>query len=176
MKLLKKLLLRCFIVMPLFALVGCASFVDMAQHGFKTKEERIWGLWNCTIEIPSEYEGDIATKLVSENSYIRNGRFNSFGEMTLTLPHEDERIDVIYSLIATGVWEVLDNALISTIENMTFINESHPELEEALKITEMFPENITGSEEIMTLSETHFIVKGLHGTLQESARASNGDG
>ena len=79
---------------------------------------------------------------------------------------------VMYSLLATGVWEVQDNHLISTIENMKITNHSHPELEALLKISEMFPENITGSEEIITLTDESLIVKGLHGTLQTCVRAN----
>lgn len=159
-------------VFPLLILVSCASFVDMAQHGFQTKEARIWGLWVCTIEVLAEYEGDTTALLVSENSYIRNGRFNGFGDLTVTVPYEGEQVEVMYSLLATGVWEVQDNHLISTIENMKITNHSHPELEALLKISEMFPENITGSDEIIVLTDDQLIIKGLHGTLQECVRGN----
>ncbi len=170
MKQVKQLLLSCFITIPSLLLAGCVSFVDMAQHGFQTKEERLWGLWTCTIDEPAEYEGGMAALLVSEDSYIRNGRFNSLGDLTVTVPYEGELVSVKYSLLATGVWELRDNHLISTIENMKITNHSHPELEERLKISSLFPEKITESGEILELSETHFVVKGLHGTLQQCER------
>lgn len=131
--------------------VGCASH---AAQGVTT-EEKLYGKWECEFTDIS----DAGTfKLVTEDTYIRNGRANSFGELTFSVPQVPGE-EFVYSISATGDWEVQGKYLVMTADDVKIVNLSHPGLDDEFSLEKIFPENISESSEIIEISETKLVVR-----------------
>lgn len=141
-------------ILPLasvFLFVGCATHAAQDQ----TTEEKLYGKWNCEFSDASE---DQSFSLVSEDTYIRNGRANSFGDLKFTVPQMPNQ-EFVYSITATADWEVQDKYLVTTIDDVKIVNLSHPELDEILNLKDFFPENVSESAEILDISANRLILR-----------------
>ena len=112
-----------------------------------TYENKIHGAWNCSFEQKME-GGKIL--LSTEDSYIDNGKFNSFGTMILNL--ERERVELEYNIAGTGSWYVKSGKLYHTLEDIKFVNLTNPELDDILNLTDLFPKNVTESSSIKSIN------------------------
>lgn len=116
--------------------------------------EKLFGTWSCEASFK---ENDIEIKIVSDDTYVRNGSSNSFGTMTLQLSKEAPPIE--YSIASTGTWEIDSKFLVTTFTDLKIVNLSHPEFDKILNLQEMFPMNMSESAEIVELSYTTLSVK-----------------
>lgn len=127
-----------------------------SDQGVKTQaiKKALYGSWNCGIDVE---EGATRMSIASEDTFIRNGRSNSFGTMKLKISAELPEIE--YSIAASSTWEIIDGFLVSTLTDVKVINISHPEFDKVINLQDMFPKNISESAEIVELSQSKLILK-----------------
>jgi hypothetical protein len=135
----------------IFLFVGCASHA--AQN--LTTEEKLYGKWNCEF---SEARGGQSFSIVTEDTYIRNGRSNSFGDLKFTVPKMPGE-EFVYSVTATADWYVQGKYLVMTMDDVKIVNLSHPGLDDVFSLAELFPENVSESAEIVDLSATKLVLR-----------------
>jgi len=136
----------------IFAIVasGCGA---TSQAQSIPPEDRLYGGWNCKHSVESE-----GTKVHVEyvTSYIRNGKSNSFGILKIETP---ELPEMEYSIASSAQWEVKGGYLIETADEIKLANVSHPEFDKILNLESMFPQKVSESYEILTLSSSILKIK-----------------
>ena len=81
--------------------------------------------------------------------YKKDGTWNSFGELIVDFPIEENKVKVVYSALGTGVWEIEDQNLVSMIDSIKVTNRNHPWLDQYFNMQEQFTLNERNSEQIM---------------------------
>lgn len=119
-------------------------------------EAMIHGAWNCKID--ESMDGGSLT-ISTEDSYIDNGRFNSFGTMTMNIDIESENISLKYSIAGTGTWDVKNGKLYQTLEDVKLVNLTAPEFDDVLNLSNMFPKNVSESSTITSIDKKSITVK-----------------
>ena len=114
----------------------------------------ISGAWSCLIEQGMD---GVSVTIDTEDSYVDNGRFNSFGSLQLSI--ESEGISIDYNLAGTGSWNVKNGKLYQTIEDIKIVNLTAPEFDSVFNLEEMFPKNISESSTITSIDNKHITVK-----------------
>ena len=112
------------------------------------------GSWNC---LTSLEEDDFSMIIETEDTYVRNGRSNSFG--TLKAKFAEELPEIEYSIGATGTWEILDGYLVDTLTDIKVVNISHPEFDSVFNLQDFFPTNISFSSEVIELTKSKLTLK-----------------
>ena len=87
--------------------------------------------------------------------YKKDGTWNSFGQLIVDFPIEENTVKVNYSALGTGVWEINDQSLVSMIDSIKVVNRNHPWLDEYFNMEEQFTLNDKRSEEIIVLSNDY---------------------
>jgi hypothetical protein len=136
---------------PVLLFVGCAS--HPAQY--MTTEEKLYGTWYCEFSQQSE-SGSFS--MSSEDTYVRNGRLDSFGFVSFRVP-ELPGVELEYSITYTADWEVQGKYIVQKIDDLKIINTSHPGLDDEFKFGDFFPENLSESSEIIRISETKLVLR-----------------
>ena len=72
-------------------------------------ETEILGNWICKDIWP----GYSAFEMIR---YKKDGTWNSFGELIVDFPIEENKVKVRYSALRTGLWEIEDQNLVSMID------------------------------------------------------------
>ena len=111
-------------------------------------ETEILGNWVCKDTWP----GYTALELIR---YKKDGTWNSFGQLIVDFPIEENTVKVNYSALGTGIWEIEDQSLVSMIDYIKVVNRNHPWLDEYFNMEEQFTLNDTRSEEIIVLSNDY---------------------
>jgi hypothetical protein len=120
-----------------------------------TTEEMFYGTWSC--EYKEESEGE-SFSLVYEDTYIRNGRVDSFGYLTFTVP-ELPGEELEYSIAATSDWEVQGKFLVMKVDDLKIVNLSHPGLDDVFSLEDIFPKGVSESAEIVDISATKLVLR-----------------
>ncbi|WP_295720348.1 hypothetical protein [uncultured Halovibrio sp.] len=134
----------------LASLVGCVSSENI-EH--KPVESRLYGTWECQA---SDKKDGTNVEMDAEVSYVRNGKANVIGEMTI---NASELPELTYAFSATSEWQYKDGYLIETIEDYNIVNVSHPGLDKVADLQSFVPKNISDSSKILVLNESNLKLK-----------------
>ena len=111
-------------------------------------ENEILGNWICKDIWP----GYSAFEMIR---YKKDGTWNSFGELIVDFPIEENKVKVRYSALGTGVWEIEDQNLVSLIDYIKVTNRNNSWLDEYFNMEEQFTLNDKKSEKIVVLSDDY---------------------
>ena len=111
-------------------------------------ETEIIGNWVCKDIWP----GYSAFEVIR---YKKDGTWNSFGELIVDFPIEENKVTVKYSALGTGVWEIEQQNLVSMIDSIKVTNRNNPWLDQYFNMEEQFTLNDKKSEEILVLSDDY---------------------
>ena len=111
-------------------------------------ETEILGNWICKDTWP----GYTALEFIR---YKKDGTWNSFGQLIVDFPIEENTVKVNYSALGTGIWEIEDQSLVSMIDYIKVVNRNHPWLDEYFNMEDQFILNDRISEEIIVLSDDY---------------------
>ena len=119
-------------------------------------ETEILGNWVCKDIWP----GYSAFEMIR---YKKNGTWNSFGELIVDFPIEDNQVKVRYSALGSGLWEIDEQNLVSSIEYIKVTNRNHAWLDPYFDMQGQFTLNKKNSEEILVLSDDYINLQPLTG-------------
>ena len=119
------------------------------SRAYKTE---ILGNWICKDFWP----GYSAFEMIR---YKKDGTWNSFGEVIVDFPIEENYLKVRYGAVGTGIWEIENDNLISMINYVKVTNRNHPWLDEYFNMQDQFTLNDRTSEEIVVLSDNYINLK-----------------
>ena len=136
-----KLLLTIFSVF----LINTSVSAAMSPRFYETE---ILGNWICKDTWP----GYTALEFIR---YKKDGTWNSFGQLIVDFPIEENTVKVNYSALGTGLWEIEDQSLVSMIDYIKVVNRNHPWLDEYFNMEDQFTLNDKRSEEIIVLSNDY---------------------
>ena len=125
--------------------ISFSASAAMSPHFY---EKEILGNWICKDVWP----GYSAFEMIR---YKKDGTWNSFGELIVDFPIEDNKVKVYYSALGTGVWEIDDQNLVSMIDSIKVTNRNHPWLEEYFSLQDEFSLNEKNSEKIVVLADDY---------------------
>ena len=91
--------------------------------------------------------------------YKKDGTWNSFGEVIVDFPIEENYLKVRYGAVGTGIWEIEDDNLVSMIDYVKVTNRNHSWLDEYFNLQDQFTLNDKTSEEIVVLSDNYINLK-----------------
>jgi len=111
-------------------------------------ETEILGNWICKDIWP----GYSAFEMIR---YKKDGTWNSFGELIVDFPIEENKVKVRYSALATGLWEIEDQNLVSMIDYIKVTNRNNSWLDDYFNMEEQFTLNDKKSEKILVLSDDY---------------------
>ena len=111
-------------------------------------ENEILGNWICKDIWP----GYSAFEMIR---YKKDGTWNSFGELIVDFPIEENKVKVRYSALGTGLWEIEDQNLVSMIDYIKVTNRNNSWLDEYFNMEEQFTLNDKKSEKIVVLSDDY---------------------
>ena len=123
-------------------LINTSASSAMSPRFYETE---ILGNWICKDIWP----GYSAFEMIR---YKKDGTWNSFGELIVDFPIEENKVKVRYSALGTGLWEIEDQNLVSMIDYIKVTNRNNPWLDEYFNMEEQFTLNDKKSEEILVLS------------------------
>ena len=87
--------------------------------------------------------------------YQKDGTWNSFGEIIVNFPLNENSLTVRYGALGSGIWEIENDNLISSINYVKVTNRNHPWLDEYFNMQDQFTLNDKTSEEIVVLSDNY---------------------
>jgi len=119
------------------------------SRDYKTE---ILGNWICKDFWP----GYAAFEMIR---YKKDGTWNSFGEVIVDFPIEENYLKVRYGAVGTGIWEIEDDNLVSMIDYVKVTNRNHSWLDEYFNLQDQFTLNDKTSEEIVVLSDNYINLK-----------------
>ena len=129
-------------------LIFIYSSTTLAAMSPRFYETEILGNWVCKDVCP----GYSAFEMIR---YKKDGTWNSFGELIVDFPVEENKVKVFYSALGSGVWEIEGQNLISMINTIEVRNRNHPWLEEYFSLQDEFKLNEKNSEEIVVLADDY---------------------
>ena len=91
--------------------------------------------------------------------YKKDGTWNSFGEVIVDFPIEENDITVRYSAVGTGLWEIENDNLVSLIDYVKVTTRTHAWIDEYFNMQDQFTLNEKTSEEIVVLSDNYINLK-----------------
>jgi len=138
-------------------LTSFSAFAAMSPHFY---EKEILGNWICKDVWP----GYSAFEMIR---YKKDGTWNSFGELIVDFPIEDNKVKVYYSALGTGIWEIDNQNLVSMIDSIKVTNRNHPWLEEYFSLQDQFTLNEKNSEEIVVLADDYINLQPSSGKTYE---------
>ena len=138
--------------MKYLSVILTAMFLSSSASGALTVSRdyklEILGNWICKDFWP----GYSAFEMIR---YKKDGTWNSFGEVIVDFPIEENSITVRYGAVGTGIWEIENDNLISMIDYVKVTNRNHPWLDEYFNMQDQFTLNDKTSEEIVVLSDNY---------------------
>ena len=142
--------------MKYLSVILAAIFLSSSALGALTVsrnyETEILGNWICKDFWP----GYSAFEMIR---YKKDGTWNSFGEVIVDFPIEENYLKVRYGAVGTGIWEIEDHNLISMIDYVKVTNRNHSWLDEYFNMQDQFTLNDKTSEEIVVLSDNYINLK-----------------
>lgn len=137
--------MKSFLTAIFLLVFASNSFAAMSPRFY---ENEILGNWVCK----DIYPGYSAFEMIR---YKKDGTWNSFGELIVDFPVEENKVKVFYSALGSGVWEIEGQNLVSMISDIKVRNRNHPWLEEYFSLQDEFKLNEKNSEEIVVLSDDY---------------------
>ncbi len=128
-------------------------------------ETEILGNWVCKDIWP----GYSAFEMIR---YKKNGTWNSFGELIVDFPIEDNEVTVRYSALGSGQWEIDDQNLVSSIDYIKVTNRNNAWLDPYFNMEEQFTLNKKNSEEILVLADDYISLQPSTGKPYECYKVS----
>lgn len=128
-------------------LSGCVAQPTTDSSRDEILSARLPGTWECSL-VEESPEGNLIIE--STDQYISTGAANSFGSMTISggeLPEE-----LVFLFTISGSWEIVDEQLIVTSEDMNIKNVSHPEMDSIFDLGELMPQGLTDASKIRVLT------------------------
>ena len=124
------------------------------------------GSVSAALTISRDYEAEILGNWICKDlwpnysafemiRYKKDGTWNSFGEVIVDFPIEENYLKVRYGAVGTGIWEIENDNLISMIDYVKVTNRNHPWLDEYFNMQDQFTLNDKTSEEIVVLSDNY---------------------
>ena len=142
--------------MKYISVILAAIFLSSSALGALTVsrdyETEILGNWICKDFLP----GYAAFEMIR---YKKDGTWNSFGEVIVDFPIEENYLKVRYGALGTGLWEIEDDNLISMIDYVKVTNRNHSWIDEYFNMQDQFTLNEKTSEEIVVLSDNYINLK-----------------
>ena len=137
--------MKSFLTAIFLLVFASNSFAVMSPRFY---ENKILGNWVCK----DIYPGYSAFEMIR---YKKDGTWNSFGELIVDFPVEENKVKVFYSALGSGVWEIEGQNLVSMISDIKVRNRNHPWLEEYFSLQDEFKLNEKNSEEIVVLADDY---------------------
>ena len=91
--------------------------------------------------------------------YKKDGTWNSFGEVIIDFPIEENELTVRYGAVGTGLWEIENDNLVSLIDYVKVTTRTHNWIDEYFNMQDQFTLNEKSSEEIVVLSDNYINLK-----------------
>jgi len=91
--------------------------------------------------------------------YKKDGTWNSFGEVIIDFPIEENKLTVRYGAVGTGLWEIESDNLVSLIDYVKVTTRTHNWIDEYFSMQDQFTLNEKTSEEIVVLSDNYINLK-----------------
>ena len=126
-------------------LINTSASGAMSPRFYQTE---ILGNWICKDIWP----GYSAFEMIR---YKKDGTWNSFGELIVDFPIEENKVKVRYSALGTGLWEIEDQNLVSMIDYIKVTNRNNSWLDDYFNMEEQFTLNDKKSEKILVLSDDY---------------------
>jgi len=130
-------------------LSGSASGALTVSRDYETE---LLGNWICKDFSP----GYSAFEMIR---YKKDGTWNSFGEVIVDFPIEENYLKVRYGAVGTGIWEIENDNLVSMIDYVKVTTRTHAWIDEYFSMQEQFTLNEKTSEEIVVLSDNYINLK-----------------
>ena len=137
------------VILTAIFLSGSVSAALTISRDYETE---ILGNWICKDFWP----GYSAFEMIR---YKKDGTWNSFGEVIVDFPIEENYLKVRYGAVGTGIWEIENDNLISMIDYVKVTNRNHSWLDEYFNMQDQFTLNDKTSEEIVVLSDNYINLK-----------------
>jgi len=137
------------VILAAILLSGSVSAALTISRDYETE---ILGNWICKDYWP----GYSAFEMIR---YKKDGTWNSFGEVIVDFPIEENYLKVRYGAVGTGLWEIEKDNLISMIDYVKVTNRNHSWLDEYFNMQDQFTLNDKTSEEIVVLSDNYINLK-----------------
>ena len=131
-----------------FTTLFLSSSVSGALTISRDYETEILGNWICKDFWP----GYSAFEMIR---YKKDGTWNSFGEVIVDFPIEENYLKVRYGAVGTGIWEIEDHNLISMIDYVKVTTRTHAWVDEYFNMQAQLTLNEKTSEEIVVLSDNY---------------------
>ena len=142
--------------MKYFSVILTAIFLSSSALGALTisrdYKTEILGNWICKDFLP----GYAVFEMIR---YKNDGTWNSFGEVIVDFPIEENYLKVRYGAVGTGIWEIEDHNLISMIDYVKVTTRTHAWVDEYFNMQDQFALNEQTSEEIVVLSDSYINLK-----------------
>ena len=132
-------------IMLTVLLINTSASGAMSPRFYETE---ILGNWICKDIWP----GYSAFEMIR---YKKDGTWNSFGELLVDFPIEENKVKVRYSALGTGLWEIEDQNLVSMIDYIKVTNRNNSWLDDYFNMEEQFTLNDKKSEKIVVLSDDY---------------------
>ena len=130
-------------------LSGSASGALTVSRDYATE---LLGNWICKDFWP----GYSAFEMIR---YKKDGTWNSFGEVIVDFPIEENYLKVRYGAVGTGLWEIENDKLVSLIDYVKVTTRTHAWIDEYFNMQDQFTLNEKTSEEIVVLSDNYINLK-----------------
>ena len=125
---------------------------------------------SCALTVSRDYETEILGNWICKDfwpgysafemiRYKKDGTWNSFGEVIVDFPIEENYLKVRYGAVGTGLWEVKDDNLISMIDYVKVSTRTHSWIDEYFNMQDQFTLNEKTTEEIVVLSDNYINLK-----------------
>ena len=137
------------VILTTIFLSGSVSAALTISRDYETE---ILGNWICKDYWP----GYSAFEMIR---YKKDGTWNSFGEVIVDFPIEENYLKVRYGAVGTGLWEIEKDNLISMIDYVKVTTRSHPWIDEYFNMQDQFTLNEKTTEEIVVLSDNYINLK-----------------
>ena len=137
--------MKYFLTILAALILNTSASAAMSPRFYETE---ILGNWVCKDTWP----GYTALEFIR---YKKDGTWNSFGQLIVDFPIEENTVKVNYSALGTGIWEIEDQSLVSMIDSIKVTNRNHPWLDQYFNMQEQFTLNERNSEQIMVLADDY---------------------
>ena len=137
------------VILTTIFLSGSVSAALTISRDYETE---LLGNWICKDYWP----GYSAFEMIR---YKKDGTWNSFGEVIVDFPIEENYLKVRYGAVGTGLWEIEKDNLISMIDYVKVTTRSHPWIDEYFNMQDQFTLNEKTTEEIVVLSDNYINLK-----------------
>jgi len=137
------------VILAAILLSGSVSAALTISRDYETE---LLGNWICKDYWP----GYSAFEMIR---YKKDGTWNSFGEVIVDFPIEENYLKVRYGAVGTGLWEIEKDNLISMIDYVKVTTRSHPWIDEYFNMQDQFTLNEKTTEEIVVLSDNYINLK-----------------